>query len=326
MLHLRIKDTQRRTGEEKKTTPCVSQWTSPPSPVLQYAAIRRRRPRLWGWFADKPRVTPTADIPINTGWRKKNPPQRKVCAFCVIFVLVVIILFIVLHNPVICMRDTNLKKEKKNAEWMCLFVHFGVLARTSAQPLPSHTTLFRPGLLPSHAAALILYLCAQPVVATVDPLICPPTWTAQEGNGGRWWGGRKTCQVCNTKTVLTSYLPRRDLNGFVLQTERRWKHMLLTEVVWSVSNCLTGFFFLSFFFAERTVNFTCSRLKKWSAYIEWAQLVACLLFVWRKLKFWVQIRGKTEKLLSYRHIILQLQVFEPELENLCSRLHICLLF
>lgn len=134
-------------------------------------------------------------------------------------------------------------------------------------PLPTHTTLLGPGLLPSHAAAPILCLCAQPVVATVDPLICPPTWTAQEGNGGRWrWGWgleeggweRKTCQVCNTKTVLTSHSPRRDLNWFVPQPERRWKRMLLTEAVWSVSDCLTGFLFSSilssFFFLQNALR------------------------------------------------------------------------
>lgn len=81
----------------------------------------------------------------------------------------------------------------KNIEYtVCVSMHIGVFQASllSFQAWPTS----------SYSVVLILYESAQPVVATVDPLICSPTLTVQEGNGG-------ACPAPTTKTDLTSHLP-----------------------------------------------------------------------------------------------------------------------
>lgn len=69
--------------------------------------------------------------------------------------------------------------DPKNIECMCVYAYWGV--GLFVQPLSS---LLRPGLLPPILQVLILCECAQPVVATVDPLICSPHIDSTGGQRG----------------------------------------------------------------------------------------------------------------------------------------------
>lgn len=64
-----------------------------------------------------------------------------------------------------------------------LYVYVRLCIREYQAVCPTSLLSFQSWPTSSYTVRLILYKFAQPVVATVDPLMCSPSFTVQEGNG-----------------------------------------------------------------------------------------------------------------------------------------------